>query len=335
MRPTLNTPYFSVVVPVHNGAETLDRSLDAIRASSFTDFELIVVDDGSTDGSAEIAADAGAKVLHTQGRLGPGSARNLGVSEASGEFIVFIDADCSPAPDALQLAAHTLRKNPEIDALFGSYDDSPSALGLVSRFKNLQHHYVHQTGSTEASTFWAGCGVIRRSTFRELGGFDTKKYPRPSIEDIELGYRLRAVGGRIRLASQVQVKHHKAWSLAGVLRTDLIDRGIPWTRLLMEQDQVANDLNLGFKARASVVLASSMLVGLVMALIWPRALVLSAGAGLVLVWLNFGFYRLLTSRGGLPLLASGLVLHWVYQLNCALAFVIGRLRPGSRNQDPT
>lgn len=222
-----------------------------------------------------------------------------------------------------------------ISKLFGSYDDTPSAPGLVSRFKNLQHHYVHQTGSMEASTFWAGCGVIRRATLRDLGGFDTTMYARPSIEDIELGYRLRAAGGRIRLASDVQVKQHKAWTLAGVLRTDLIDRGIPWTRLLMQEDSVAKDLNLDFKARVSVAVALLMLVGGVLAPIWPRTLMLCLGAGLVLLWLNFGFYKLLASRGGLPLLTSGLVLHWLYQLNCALAYGIGRFSFWPRQQGPT
>ena len=322
-----------MIVPVFNGAETLARTLESIQASSFSDFELIVVDDGSTDTSAEIAAAAGARVLGTGGRKGPGAARNLGVDAARGEFVFFIDADCSPAPDALRLAAELLRDNPDIEALFGSYDDTPSAPGLASRFKNLQHHFVHQTGSSEASTFWAGCGAIRRSTFRRLSGFDTRRYPRPSIEDIELGYRLRAAGGRILLAPGIQVKHHKAWTLAGVLRTDLIDRGIPWVRLLKEQDKVASDLNLDLRSRASVVLALIVPAGLLLMPIWPSAWMLSMVAGLSLLLLNLAFYRLLAERGGLKLLASGAVLHWIYHLNCALAYGVGRLTPSPGRRD--
>ena len=317
-------PLFSMIVPVLNGAETLGQCLASIRSSSFSDWELIVVDDGSSDNSVEIATTAGVKVLRTAGRCGPGAARNQGAAEARGDWLFFIDADCSPAIDALARAAEILRRKPTIDALFGSYDDAPSARGLVARYKNLQHHHVHQTGNRDATTFWAGCGVIRRSVFQKLGGFDTRRYSRPCIEDIELGYRLTAAGGRIRLAGEVQVKHHKAWTLVGVVRSDLFDRGIPWTLLLLERGRADGDLNLDWQGRSGVVLAILMAAGLGLAPFWPRTLMLTTGAGLVLVWLNLGFYRLLAAKGGLTLLIGGMALHWLYQLNCAIAYVTGR-----------
>jgi glycosyltransferase involved in cell wall biosynthesis len=328
-------PLFSVIVPVLNGAGTLRQSLASLRASSLTDFELIVVDDGSTDGSAEIATEFGARILHTGGRKGPGAARNLGVAEALGEFVFFIDADCSPDPDALQLAADVLHDDADIEALFGSYDDQPTAQGLVSQYRNLQHHHVHQTSAREASTFWAGCGVMRRSTFQDLGGFDIQRYPRPSIEDIELGYRLRAKGGRIRLVPEVQVKHHKAWTLKSVLRTDLLDRGIPWTRLLAEESGLPNDLNVSFNSRLSVVMALATLAGLALAPWRSQALWVTLGAGLLLLWLNRDFYRLLARKGGLKLLVAGAGLHWIYQLNCAVAYSLGRFSPWPKDPGST
>ncbi len=62
------------------------------------------------------------------------------------------------------------------------------------------HHYVHQQGSEDASTFWSGFGVIKRKLFLKLGGFDIKRYSRPCIEDIDLGYRLKQTGAKIHLA---------------------------------------------------------------------------------------------------------------------------------------
>ena len=132
-------------------------------------------------------------------------------------------------------------------------------------------------------------------------------------------------GGRIRLARDVQVKHHKAWTLWGVLRSDLLDRGIPWTLLLLEKEQVQKDLNMEYRARLSVVLALLMILGLVLAPIWPRTLILCLGSGLVLLWLNLGFYRLLARQGGAALLIGGMVMHWLYQLNCAAAYLTGRV----------
>ena len=95
-------------------------------------------------------------------------------------------------------------------AVFGSYDDAPAAAGLVARYKNLYHHYVHQRSGASAQSFWAGCGAVRRSAFLAVGGFDEERYPRPSIEDIELGYRLTDAGYRIRFRPDLMVKHLKA-----------------------------------------------------------------------------------------------------------------------------
>ena len=96
----------------------------------------------------------------------------------------------------------------------------------MSQYRNLLHHYVHQRGQIEASTFWGACGAIRRSVFEEVGGFDEERYPR-CIEDIELGYRLRRAGHRIVLDKNLQGTHLKKWTLWSVIRTDVCCRAMP------------------------------------------------------------------------------------------------------------
>jgi hypothetical protein len=82
--------------------------------------------------------------------------------------------------------------------------------------------------------------------FLAIGGFDTVRFPRPQIEDIELGYRLRDAGGRIVLDPTVQGTHLKQWTFWRMLRTDVIDRGIPWMRLLLERrGRTRTSLNTG------------------------------------------------------------------------------------------
>ena len=239
---------------------------------------------------------------------------------------MFLDADCSVGEQSLGTAAAVLRREGTLDALFGSYDDEPEASGWVAQYKNLQHHWVHQQGDPEASTFWAGCGAIRRKVFLELGGFDEARYPRPTIEDIELGYRLRASGGRIRLAKEVQVKHHKAWSLRGVIQSDLWDRGIPWSELLAARNEPAHELNVGWTGRLSVVAVVLLLVSLVLTLVEPRWALVVLASALALLWLNREFYRFLASKKGWPFLLAAVPLHWLYYLNCAIAFPVGHLR---------
>src|SRR5271156_4387545 len=88
-------PSVSIITPVYNGGDDFAECIDAIARLRPGDWELIVVDDGSTDNSAAVAQSAGAQVLHTGGRLGPGGARNLGAQHARGEYICLIDADCA------------------------------------------------------------------------------------------------------------------------------------------------------------------------------------------------------------------------------------------------
>ena len=179
----------SVVIPVFNGGSELQECLDAIAASSHPVHECILVDDASTDGETRRIAELhDATVIYLKEQQGPASARNKGVEKASGDLVFFVDADVVVHPDALAKAVKVFGTEPETVAVFGSYDDEPGHRSFLSQYRNLFHHWVHQTGQDEASTFWTGCGVIRREIFMEMKGF-RENYERPSIEDIELGSR--------------------------------------------------------------------------------------------------------------------------------------------------
>jgi glycosyltransferase involved in cell wall biosynthesis len=144
----------SVVIPIHNGGEDLQRCLKALKTSTRPPDEMIVIDDASTDTSASLAYSFGAIVLFQKGYpLGPAKARNRGAAVAEGDILVFIDADVMVHLDTLALIEQTMVEHPEISALFGSYDDAPPHRSLVSLYKNLQHHFVHHHSQREASTF--------------------------------------------------------------------------------------------------------------------------------------------------------------------------------------
>ncbi len=244
----------SVIIPVYNAESHLRQCLSKLSESTDAPFECIVVDDGSTDRSAAIAREFGALVLSTGGRRGPACARNIGVNAAKGEIVLFIDSDVCVHPETLSLVAAEFISHPEIDALMGSYDPEPSATNFMSQYRNLLHHYVHQTGKREAASFWAGCGAVRRETFVEFGGFD-EVYRTPAIEDIEFGYRLVAAGRRIRLCNHIQATHLKNWSVRNMLKTDFFYRALPWSELTLRSGQMPNDLNLRISQRISVALA--------------------------------------------------------------------------------
>src|SRR5207253_744944 len=110
-------------------------------------------------------------------------------------------------------------------------------------------------------TFWGACGAIRRQVFVEAGGFD-ENYPQPSIEDIEFGYRLRALGHRVLLCKALEVRHLKRWSAWSLFRTDFFHRAVPWTQLILRAGRIDNDLNIDWASRVKVLLVYLLMIAL-------------------------------------------------------------------------
>ena len=313
-------PTVSVIIPAHNAARTLPRCLAAIHASRIPPKEIIVVDDHSDDDSAAIARNAGATVVRSRTRAGPASARNLGAAHASGDLVFFVDADVAIHADALSQALATLEDDPALAACFGSYDDRPAEANFLSQYKNLLHHYVHQTAEEEAFTFWAGCGMIRRAIFAEVGGFDEKRYPHPAIEDIELGYRLRRRGYAIRLCKAMQATHLKRWSAGSLLRADIFGRAIPWSHLLLDAGQIPDDLNLRAQDRLSTLATGTLLLGAIATLRNRRAWPVACLSALSLLALNLPLYRFFCRQRGVRFTLQAIPWHWLYFLYSGLSF---------------
>jgi GT2 family glycosyltransferase len=258
------TTLVSVIIPVFNGATDLDRCLSAVHRSDWPTVECVVVDDASTDQRvADIALQHGVQLERMEQRGGPATARNVGVKRSRGEVLFFTDADVLLHSDAISEAMAVLDTHPDVAAVFGSYDDMPDDDSFLSRYRNLYHHWNHQVANAEASTFWTGCGAVRRKPFVELGGFSAD-YKRPSIEDIELGYRLREAGYRIRLLKAMLGTHLKHWDFWDMVRTDIFRRGAPWVALLRQYRSVPADLNLNSRARIATISAALLALSLVL-----------------------------------------------------------------------
>src|SRR5262245_29838606 len=124
--PGPRRPSLSVVVPVRNGGRDFERCLRRLRDSHLADFELIVVDDGSTDDSAA-ASERAASIVVRRSPQAPAAARNRGARAASAPLVFFLDADVAVHPRALDRALARFAADPGLSALFGSYDDAPTA----------------------------------------------------------------------------------------------------------------------------------------------------------------------------------------------------------------
>ena len=326
----------SVIVPVHNGAMHLSRCLESLRLAEYPDFEVIVVDDCSSDKTHQIAQQFGVRCVRTPEILGPAGARNIGTRYARGSIFVFVDADVVLPPNVLDLIATDFANDPQLAAVFGSYDEEPAWNNFLSQYKNLMHGYVHQNSNERALTFWAGCGAVRHKVFVEFGGFDATRYRHPSIEDIELGYRLSLGGQKIRLNKQLQVKHLKKWTFRSLLKADIVHRAVPWTKLIIKSRHLPGDLNLTTGARVSAGLVGLMSMILVIlalqsAKVLPTMavsfharlaeLAVLAAVVIALVALNWGVYSYFVSKRGWWFVVRVVLMHWLYYLYSGVVFM--------------
>lgn len=286
----------SAIVPATNRPATLAACQSALLSGDSAPDELVVVEEPVEANAAR--------------------ARNLGASRAKGDVLVFVDADVEVRPDAIARIRAAFA-DPTLTALFGSYDDAPSAPGVVSAFRNLLHHHVHQEAPGPATTFWTGLGAVRRDAFEAVGGFDESVR---MMEDIDLGMRLAASGARIELDPRVQGTHLKGWTVWEMVRTDFRDRGVPWVQLLLRHRGSTTALNLGWRHRLSALAA---VAGAVAVLCRRPLAAFGAAAGLVA--LNHPFYRLLLRRRGAAEASAGVVLHALHHLASVASVPVGVL----------
>src|SRR5437762_2327239 len=312
-------PRISVIVPVYNNPTQLVECVSALKASAGADTEILVVDDASTDDTITAARAAGVRVVELPENSGPGAARTHGVAGGRGSVIFFVDAEVVVAPDALDRIRRAFDADPELEALFGSYDAAPRAPGIVSQYRNLLHHFTHQQADSAASTFWAGCGAVRRDVFEAVGGFAGRRFD--GIEDLELGVRMRRAGFRIVLDKQLQGTHLKRWTLRSMVSTDIRRRAIPWSRLILETGWRPNDLNLRPGQRLSGALSSLLCLLMPLALVWPQIALVAASMLAPVLLLNRELFAFFFRHRGARFTAACVPLHLLYFLYSSLSYL--------------
>ncbi|MBI9082523.1 MAG: glycosyltransferase family 2 protein [Desulfobacterales bacterium] len=319
----------SVIVPVYNGGEPFRRCLKSLNGLDPKPRECIIISDGGDDNSAEAAERQGLKVIRLPAPpRGPAQARNIGTNQAIGEILFFVDADVVLPEDSISRINSVFDSYPHVAAVFGSYDENPGETDFFSQYKNLTHHFVHQTADPEASTFWAGCGAVRREIFMATGGFD-EAYHRPSIEDIELGSRIKKAGYRIRLEKRLVAKHLKRWTPYSIIRSDIFDRALPWMALSRREGRMPDTLNLKISARASVICLYAAGLGLALGGIRPWLAAAALPPALAVLAFNRDLYRFYRRKRGIGFALRAAACHGFYLFYCGLAFIFGRLGAGS------
>jgi len=247
---------------------------------------------------------------------GASSARNAGARAARGDILLFVDADTMIQPDAAKRIRAKFSTDPRLGAIMGSYADRTTHRNFVSVYKNLLHHFTHQTSAKDASTFWTGCGAIRKTVFFEVGGFD-EDYKSASVEDIELGYRLTIHGVPLRLEKEIQVKHLKRYSFLSLIKSDLFCRSIPWTKIMLRKKIFKNDLNTKSYNVFSVFLSYLSLLFMGAAMFYSFFLACLPPLVVLFIWLNRGLLLFMKRKQG-----------WLFAFKSAWMVYFGYLYSG-------
>jgi GT2 family glycosyltransferase len=256
------TPRVSVVMPVYNAETTLAECLTRLFQSTWEDFEVVLVDDGSTDQTRAIADNFPLRVVPTSGRVGPAAARNLGARVADGEVVFFIDSDVMVRADTLSRLMDRYGQG-DVDGLIGVQAADMRHRDLVSQYKNLWMRWTYLRRTGNVPLFYTTAAAIRREVFLEAGGFDPS-YGTPNVEDTAFGQKLARLGIRVQVQPDLEVEHVKRYSLFSLLRTDFM-RAVSLTRLKLRHrgDLSRNDTSVPGGYVASIPLTVLAVLALV------------------------------------------------------------------------
>ncbi len=203
----MNDPQYSVIIPAYQAEATIGDCVRALNHQTVprNRYEIIVIDDGSTDQTAEVARQAGADKVLTIPHGGPSAARNAGVEVARGEIVLFTDADCEPFPDWIERMTAPF-VDPQVAGVKGVYRTRQQ--GPIARLVQMEYEFRYERMARLPAIDFIDtyAAAYRRDVFLREGGFPVE-VPVPSVEDIDFSFRLAQAGYRLVFVPDARVWH--------------------------------------------------------------------------------------------------------------------------------
>ncbi len=285
------TPRVSVVIPTHNGAATLAACLESLQASTLAPYEIVVVDDASTDHTAEIATRFNCRVIRVAENIGAARAKNRGAAQATGDILFFTDDDVNVTRETLEQLAQAFADAP-VAGVVGLLDAQIPFDDFASNFKNLWMRFTYERLPRERiGVFYTSIAAMRRETFQALGGFDENYRGASIAEDTEFGQRAWSAGHLLRLDPRVTATHCKRYTLRQVLVTDYLRaRALTLMRLRKRGQPFFTSVPLFYQLAVPTIFAT---IGCLALAVWQpifliaSAILLSAFFVLFIPWLAY------------------------------------------------
>jgi glycosyltransferase involved in cell wall biosynthesis len=322
-------PFVSVIIPVKNGKATIANCLRSIRRSYYKNFEIIVVDDHSTDGSGEIARSYKCTVIDAKEGTGANNARNIGAVNAKGDILMFVDADILIERETMLGIVETLDED-SVDAVVGIYTAKHRHESFISQYKNLWVRYSYIKSPPAIDWLFGSISGIKRDAFHRLGGFNVELLAKHGHDDIELGKRFAKQNLRIELNMDIEVEHLKKYSIRSFIKNEF-NRSMGFAELAIRFRETAQSLKQGFvNVYPSFVISTlfSVLL-LVVAIIYLTGNVslgwLLVAVGIYFV-LNIRFLNYLEQVRGLFAMFVMIPFLFLDHLICFVGSVVGTLK---------
>ncbi|MBI1803897.1 MAG: glycosyltransferase [Ignavibacteriae bacterium] len=332
-----HTPLVSIIIPVKNGAATLDACLRSIKRSYYKNYEVLVVDDHSTDDTVSIAQRFQYSVLQVTEGKGANNARNVGASKAHGDIFIFIDSDIVIERETILGIVETLEED-HLDAVVGIYTARHRHESFVSQYKNLWVRYSYMKSSPEIDWLFGAISGIRRKAFEQLGGFNTALLARHGHDDIELGKRAAQAKLNIMLDMDIEVEHLKQYTLGSFILNEY-HRSVGFAELATQFGETAKSVKHGFVNVYPTFVLSTMFSLMVVATIiasaggWVSDWWAITALGVYLL-LNIRFLNYLEQVRGLFAMFVMVPFLFIDHIVCLVGSVVGVLR-GLRKKTST
>jgi glycosyltransferase involved in cell wall biosynthesis len=317
----------SIVIPNYNKAETVGKCLEAAFNSDYGNFEVIVVDDHSSDNSIEVISKFPCRLIQLQKRSGTSKARNTGAENSTGEIIFFTDSDCLLQRDTLSIVNTVFSEILPGTVVGGTYTQIPYDKTFYSTFQSVFARYFETKNAENPDYIAAHAMIMTADVFQKSGGFPETFLP--IIEDVELSHRLRSSGCRLVFYPRIEVEHIFNFSLTGSLR-NAFRKTAYWTMYSLKNRDLFADS--GCASKELKINVASFLLSLFIAIGWivvrkPLFPFLLASVFFFNAGVNRRLFRAFyDARGGLFACLATLFYLFVYPVPVGLGTVKGVIK---------
>jgi len=312
-----NKPKISIIIAVYNAEMDLDLCLKSIFESEFKDFEVLVIDDCSTDNTVDVAKRYPVRLFSTGENSGPSTARNIGVNEANSDILFFLDADTKMEKDTLGELHGSFLKNPEISGVIGLPNIKTLGSGYASGFQAFRNNYLLYSANEKSDYFTTQMGAIKKDILVKIGGFDTR-FKKADVEDILIG--LKVPRGSILIDKGIIIAHR----FPGF--RSMIKNYYRRTKLLVPFVKKYKKMN---SAHSNIYRTLSVLSVLISLLLLPliifdyRFLVLFGLVILIFLLFNVGFFVFVAKKGSIYLAFIYLIIEYLSSISIGVGGIVG------------